>query len=619
MEGARRARFGSLGLQSKAMAMILSRWGMAGRIGLVAAFAVGGAAFVAGFAGEANDALRREIAALVRQLDADQFAIRQQAFARLQQLRTRPDAAMAMAEEFQRALLAPETPFEVRRQVERLASGLPRATVDPREVATTEEIERLVAQLDDDQYGVRLGATRRLEWLLERPESVGAIYGRLKARLNDPGLSLDARRWIEPVCVKARGAWLSSDPRTWRLPAVSPSQIETWIEQLARPAPAADPTTSSRDRETALRELQDLLARDEYAAQVQKALEGRLALGTLDARAARDLTGLLDLCRPAMVAEYWQGRRHLNTQHLWIGVPKREGQAERASHFDYVDDHTAFCVSGQNLSPGNHRVGIALAHPKAFGAMFHLVNLSTPRQKMRYASLSQRDSRERLAQITRRTLGELLAARQRLSLEELFLLEQLDPTEVSRFAGEYVLLVDDQAIPEDAARAYVGRPPTPGHNPMGSLYDSVLASRHGMLCFLLALDGDKAAMPNLLRALEKNRFLPPTAKAPHRLPWIAALAIAARDPWPGSDAWLAPLVEKTDALIVGREPAPELGATAAAILLARRGEELPLFGLKAVADPLLERIGLTGYRFAFPDARQRVLQWWSAHQPKPFP
>jgi len=599
--------------------LLLFRPGLAGWLGLLAAFAAVGGGRVFGDDAEGQGKLRTEIATLIRQLDADQFATRRQAFARLQQLRSRVDAATTLAEEFHKALLSPQTPFEVRRQVERLASGLPRAATAPQPVPTAEEIDRLVAQLDDNQYGVRLGASRRLEWLLEQTESIGTIYGRLKARLNDPGLSLDARRWLEPVYVKARGAWLRGDPSTWPLPAVAPSQIEAWIERLASPAPDPNAIAASRDRETALRELQDLLALDDYAPRVQQALETRLARGNLDARATRDLTGLLDLCRPAMVAEYWQARRHLNTQRLWIGVPKREGQAERASHFDYVDDDTAFCVSGQNLSPGNHRVGIAFAHPKAFGAMFHLVNLSTPRQKMAYAAWSQRDSQERLAQITRRTLGELLAAKQRLSLEELFLLEQLDPAEVSRFAGEHFLLVEDQAIPEAAIRAYVGRPPSPGNDQGGALFDSVLASRHGMLCYRLALDGDNSAIPNLLRALEKNRFLPPSAKAPHRLPWIAAMAIAARDPWPGADAWLARLVESSESLIVGRDPSPELGATAAAILLAQHGEEPSLFQLSPVADPLLERVRLLGCRFAVPQGRQRVLQWWSARQNKPIP
>jgi hypothetical protein len=560
--------------------------------------------------------LRREVAGLVRQLDSDQFDARQQAVGKLRQLKTRSEAAEVLAEEFHRALVSPDTPFEVRRQVERLSEGLPRVEAAGGQLATLEEIGRLVGQLEDNRYGVRLGATRRLEWFLESPKLGSAIYIRLKQRLAKPGLSLDARQWIEPICVKARGAWLTSDPGDWDLPAVAPPQIETWIDEVVRPAAGPGSAGPSPERDKAIRELRDLLARDSYEARVQQALEARLARGNLEARATRDLNGLIDLTRPAMVAEYWQGRRHLNTQHLVIGVPKREGQADRASHFDYVDDHTAFCVSGQNLSPGNHRVGIAFPHPKSFGAMFHLVNLTTPRHKMAYVCLAQGDPNKRLAQITRRTLEEFLTARQRLSLEELFLLEQLDPTEVSRFAGQYFLAVEDQAIPEEVADLYAGRPSVPGLERNGHAFDVIMASRHGAICYRLSIDGTKAAMPDLLTAVHKGRFLPPTSKAPHRLPWVAALAIALRDPWPGAEPWLAQLAAQTDALVVGRASGPELGATAAGILLAQHREEPLSFGLKETADSLLERAGLTGYRFATPEARQRVQQWWSTHHVK---
>lgn len=560
-------------------------------------------------------AVRREVAGLVRQLDSDQFAVRQQAVAKLQQLKSRSEAAEVLAKEFHRALVSPDTPFEVRRQVERLTVGLPRVDAACAQLATSEEIGRLVGQLEDNRYGVRLGATRRLEWLLESPKLGSTIYIRLKQRLDKPGLSLDARRWIEPICVKARGVWLTSDPGDWDLPAVAPRQIETWIDELVRPA--ADPSPAGQlERDRALRELRDLLARDSYEARVQQALEARVGRGNLDSRAARDLNELIELTRPAMVTEYWQGRRHLNAQHLVIGVPKREGQAERASHFDYVDDHTAFCVTGQNLSPGNHRVGGAFPHPKSFGAMFHLVNLTTPRHKMAYAFLVQGDPNGRLAEITRRTLEEFLAARQRLSLEELFLLEQLDPAEVSRFAGQYFLAIEDQAIPEEVVDLYAGRPSVPGLERSGHLFDAAMASRHGAICYRLAIDGTKAAMPDLLTAIHKGRFLPATSKAPYRLPWVAALAIALRDPWPGAEPWLAQLVAQTDALIVGRASAPELGATAAGVLLAQHREEPLSFGLQEVDDSLLERAGLTGYRFATPEARQRVQQWWSTHHVK---
>jgi hypothetical protein len=553
----------------------------------------------------------------VRQLDSDQFEARQQAVVKLQQIKTRPGAAVILAEEFQRALVSPETSFEVRRQVERLRTGLPPVDADRREAAPLEEIGRLVGQLEDNRYSVRLGATRRLEWLLDSPKLGGAIYCRLKQRLDKADLSLDARRWIEPICVKARGVWLSSDPATWDLPAVAASQIQAWIDDLARPAPDAGAAGQSRERERATRELRDLLARDSYEDQVKQALEARVGRGNLDPRAARDLGELIDLTRPAMVAEYWQGRRHLNAQHLMIGVPKREANSDRASHFDYIDDHSAFCVSGQNLSPGHHRVGVAFPHPRSLGAMFHLVNLTTPRQKMAYACLNPRDQAQRLAQITRRTLDEVLAAKQRLSLEELFLLEQLDPAEVSRFAGQYFLAVEDQAIPEEVIEATMGRPAMPGLERAARSLDAALASRHGFICYLLAIDGTKAALPELVTAIQKGRFLPPTPRTPRRLPWIAALAITSRDPWPGAEPWLAQTMGQTDALIAGRDHAPELGATAAGILLAQHREEPLRFGLKEVEDPVLEHAGLTGYRFTTPEARRRVQQWWSEHQAKP--
>ena len=48
-----------------------------------------------------------------------------------------------------------------------------------------------------------------------------------------------------------------------------------------------------------------------------------------------------------MVAEYWQGGRHLNIQRLLVGVPSvSEGGT---SHFDRIDDDTAHCAAGVNL------------------------------------------------------------------------------------------------------------------------------------------------------------------------------------------------------------------------------------------------------------------------------
>ena len=41
------------------------------------------------------------------------------------------------------------------------------------------------------------------------------------------------------------------------------------------------------------------------------------------------------------------------------------------------------------------------------------------------------------------------------------------------------------------------------------------------------------------QAIQHKRFLRPSSLGPYELPWLAALSIAARDPWPEADAWLA--------------------------------------------------------------------------------
>jgi hypothetical protein len=110
--------------------------------------------------------------------------------------------------------------------------------------------------------------------------------------------------------------------------------------------------------------------------------------------------------------------------------------------------------------------------------------------------------------------------------------------------------------------------------------------------------------------MERKRFLSPTVKAPYRLPWIAALAIARRDPWPSVDQWLAQTVGRQEQLVVGQGNL-DLGATAAGILLARNGEEPGQFGLKEIEDTLLDNADLTGYGFENARDREAVQRWWS--------
>jgi hypothetical protein len=116
-----------------------------------------------------------------------------------------------------------------------------------------------------------------------------------------------------------------------------------------------------------------------------------------------------------------------------------------------------------------------------------------------------------------------------------------------------------------------------------------------------------------LEAIAKERFLAPTAATPYRLQWLAALSIAARDPWPEADAWLAGLLARGDRLVEdGRPDPPELAATAAGVLLRRHQCAPATFGLQQAADPLLTRIGVDGFRFPTAATRAKVRQWWDA-------
>jgi hypothetical protein len=289
-------------------------------------------------------------------------------------------------------------------------------------------------------------------------------------------------------------------------------------------------------------------------------------------------------------------------------VPSQTEGAPRPSHFDRIDDLTAHCVSGTNLLPGNYPVGVAFPHPKEDGAFFRLVNLPTPRRRLEYDREVKTDEAARLAAISRRTLDRFLQEPRDLTESELTMLGQLDAGEVSRFAGRYFLLVDDKPLPDSEGRRGVGR-----------------ASRFGWICSLLAIAGTKDAMPGLLEALDKHCFLPPTSEAPYRLHWLAALSIAARDPWPASgawpdaDAWLIGLIDNDEAILEGREGGPELGATAAGVLLRLHKQPPSLFGLLATPEPLMTRFRVDGYTFRphqtkDDDPRQKVRQWWEGQR-----
>jgi hypothetical protein len=200
-------------------------------------------------------------------------------------------------------------------------------------------------------------------------------------------------------------------------------------------------------------------------------------------------------------------------------------------------------------------------------------------------------------------------------------LGQLDQATVALMLREYFASVPDE--PFDMSQLA----------PMLSDVSSV----HRTACLMLALDGSRQVVPALVEAAKQRRFMPLSIDEPQAMAWIAALAIAARDPWEGVDRWLADLVTCQDRISFGQERG-EVGASAAALLLVRNGANPGDFGLVARAplqrglhdrfeapinadyrrrmfeDRLFKQLGLTPYTFVDDGARLAVTQWCADRQ-----
>ncbi len=577
--------------------------------------------------------LGAEVALLLEQLDSDSYAVRRKAAERLEALVDMPEHGALLAAEFDRALRRPEVSFEVHWHLGRWSRRLPEVPPEPPGSASPEKLDEVVNQLDADTYALRLAAVRRLEWLLSAGKLVGPVTSRVKARLRAPELSEASARYLDQVWSDLRPIWSQTDPMEWELPEVSDETIRAWIDDFARAAPAGADRRQCPHARAAERELRDLLMRDEYVPRVAAALSERLDKPA-DPNTHARLQGLFEETRPAMVAEYWQQRQHLVEQHLLVDVPSQTVGAPRPSHFDRIDDRTARCVCGSSLSPGEYPVGVAIPHPRTPDALFHLINLPTPRRRQWYQRHTTIDPAVRLREISRRTVQWLREQERPLEEDDLRMLAGLDPVEVSRFAGWYLTTISDSALPPWKPQPDPYAPgqfvPLPQPTYLGGR-----PSRHGALCLLLAADGTLEAMPGLLKAIQQTRILPPSEEAPYRLDWIAALSIAQRmekgrelvsrdDPKGGVqktgpsvfrpadvDRQLALAVADDRKLKLVAEHAAEVGATAAAILLARHDRRFAEFSLQPVEDENLTAMGLGGYRFTNPAGRRRVLQWHS--------
>jgi hypothetical protein len=424
----------------------------------------------------------------------------------------------------------------------------------------------------------------------------------VKHRLTDPSLSEETYRRVESIRNIAWGIWVTGDASDWNLPPVSDRQIDGWLDALGEPVSGRDPHSAIR-RRIARQELLDVLSQDREAPRVKAAIEAHLR-GKPDAVAAAGLKDLLNLTRPALVAEIWSGGEPFVEQHLVVGQPMYSPGAAHPSYFDRADDRVAHCVTGNSLSPGDYRVGVAFPAPNWHSdrqAVFHLVNLPTPRRQIAYSYYVKTDPAERLAKLSRRTLDRLLAEKKLLDDPELGMLGQLDAREVSRFASRYFLVIEkDGMVDED-----FNQEASTSRNHLGSQN-----SRFGAICGQLALNGTREAAPGLLEAIRQNKFNSPTPLGPYRLEWLAAFSIAGRDPWPDVEAWLAENVGNQQTLLIDHAEAAEIGATAAGVLLTRHRERPEAFGLQATVDSQLAEVKLTGFRYSTPDDAQRVRQWW---------
>ena len=151
-----------------------------------------------------------------------------------------PEMAGLLAEQFQKLVLQPELPLEVRWRILTWRARLPKVKMEPPQSAAAGELERLVRQLDDDSYAVRAGALERLQWMAASEYLAKPIILILKSRLADPLLSEDSYRRVESVRNIAWGIWLTGDASDWSLPPVSDAQLDDWLEELSQPATAHD-------------------------------------------------------------------------------------------------------------------------------------------------------------------------------------------------------------------------------------------------------------------------------------------------------------------------------------------------------------------------------------------
>jgi hypothetical protein len=173
---------------------------------------------------------------------------------------------------------------------------------------------------------------------------------------------------------------------------------------------------------------------------------------------------------------------------------------------------------------------------------------------------------------------------------------QLDPGAVSRFAGPYFEKVTDRYLESG------------GGNLAGQ------ETLHTVIAGVLLTVGTHEAVPALEKLARDERTQKPNHDNPFAIAWIAALAIAQRDPWPGADEWLLSLIDEKAPLVLNADTVPELGGTAAGILLARHQVSPFTFDLEPAGNDAFDRSSFAGYRFTSDEGPKALRQWWASQK-----
>lgn len=599
-----------------------------------------------------------------------------------------PEKQSALLVAVRQSLLQRKTSFEVQSSLEKLEDILLEQMGSAEVEAAKKKVQNIPVgedalrpecwgMLTSEVCSERNLAERQLKERLRNPKECGKILQILRNMLISQPMSPDDLQRVHGLEQLARFEWLQMPENEREIPAFSESQMQEWVDFLAAAnlpedvlvpwmnldervtvqfsiRPGAELAggdgfgflihgTSRFEQEKGLqiwktvRIIEDALVCEKTYVQTSRMVQEKLASKKVTPSGTILLKRLAFLSKPCLAAEYWFGGELRTAQILQVGVPQNCGQ-NLCTCFDSLSEHSAHCSTGTNLAPGEYPLQDVILHPKQSEAFFYFVPLDTPRKKLLYASQTGAPQLERWKKISADSLSRLnqrcVQEKRGLTEEEIQILPLLEPEEVSRQAGDWLV----SWPPEEEKK----------RNEMPVGYEMLPKKKtfegRAALCMVLCTVGTKEAMDGLIQIIKDEGLRgQKTFVSGVQIAYAAAFSILMRDLSCNEDAWLISLLEKNDALFekdsvlddspmqmvkrvsnlqisvvnesANSEPdewMPTVSATAAGILLARK--EFPDFsGLQSVPTPMgfPANTQLTFYRYKDAAARQKYRKMFS--------